>query len=134
VSARTRYAHAGDVDIAYRVFGEGPTEVVAGGFSDTKRKPFTAKDIRFTTKHIPRHELPAADVLYAIVLGVPEGEIVIRSLGSSLRLYSQPIESVELVGSKSPVTWTREEDALRVKLPEGAKVKHAVVLRIKPKG
>jgi alpha-L-fucosidase len=116
----------------WKVYGEGPTEVIAGGFSDTKRKPFTAQDVRFTTKHVPRHEVPAADVLYAIVLGVPEGEIVIRSLGSSLRLYPQQIESVELVGSRSAVSWKREEDALRVTLPADAKVKHAVALRIKP--
>ena len=34
----------------WRVFGEGPTEVVAGPFADTKRKPFTAEDIRFTAR------------------------------------------------------------------------------------
>src|SRR5687768_4641553 len=117
----------------WKVFGEGPTEVVAGGFSDTKRKPFTAQDVRFTTKHVPRHELPAADVLYATLLGVPQGDVVIRSLSSALRLYPQEIASVELVGSQAPVQWSRDETGLHVRLPDGVKLKHAVALRIKPK-
>ena len=33
----------------WRVYGEGPTAVVAGSFKDTARKPFTSEDIRFTT-------------------------------------------------------------------------------------
>ena len=31
-------------------FGEGPTRVVEGPFADTKRKPFTSQDVRFTTE------------------------------------------------------------------------------------
>jgi len=33
----------------WKVFGEGPTDVPEGHFTDTTRKPFTAADIRFTT-------------------------------------------------------------------------------------
>ena len=34
----------------WTIYGEGPTEVFEGAFQDTKRKGFTAQDIRFTTK------------------------------------------------------------------------------------
>ncbi|RME54724.1 MAG: alpha-L-fucosidase, partial [Caldilineae bacterium] len=37
-------------------FGEGPTQVLSGAFTDTRRTPFTSKDIRFTRK---------GDALYA---------------------------------------------------------------------
>ncbi len=34
----------------WKVFGEGPTAVVEGPFTDTKRQAFTPQDVRFTTK------------------------------------------------------------------------------------
>lgn len=51
----------------FRVFGEGPTEIPEGAFTDTKRLAFTGQDIRFTTR-------PGA--LYALLLGRPEGNTV----------------------------------------------------------
>jgi hypothetical protein len=44
---------------------------------------------------------------------------VIQSLGTDLRLYPGRIGSVELVGSTTPVTWSRTARGLRVELPEG---------------
>ena len=109
----------------WKVFGEGPTEVVSGGFNDTKRAAFTAKDVRFTVK---------GDALYAIVLGYPErGEAVIQSLGTNLRLYNQPIGRVELLGAREPLQWSRGANGLRVKLPAEKPSEHALVLKITPK-
>ncbi|MBM3190398.1 MAG: hypothetical protein FJZ90_16980, partial [Chloroflexi bacterium] len=63
----------------WKVYGEGPTEVVGGQFADTKRPAFTAQDVRFTK----------GDVLYASVLGWPErGEATIQSLGAQLTLHT----------------------------------------------
>jgi alpha-L-fucosidase len=45
----------------WKTFGEGPTESASGSFADQK-KPYTAQDIRFTTK---------AEILYAIAMGNP---------------------------------------------------------------
>jgi alpha-L-fucosidase len=45
-------------------FGEGPTQVPEGMFTDTKRTEFTSQDFRFTVK---------GDTLYAICLGWPDG-------------------------------------------------------------
>ena len=109
----------------WKVYGEGPTNVVAGSFSDTKRAAFTAEDIRFTTK---------GDVLYAIVLGWPQsGEVTVRSLGSNLRLYNRDIEAVHMLGAAEPLTWSRGPDGLCVSLPVDKPCAHAYVLRIVPR-
>ncbi len=39
----------------WKVYGEGPTEVVGGSFNDTKREAFSAQDIRFTVGGYPVH-------------------------------------------------------------------------------
>ncbi len=106
----------------WRLFGEGPTEVFEGGFTDTKRQAFTARDIRFTTK---------GDVLYATVLGWPQGgEVVVQALGSNLPLQSKAIKHVSLVGSGEAVQWSRDSMALRVTLPAITPCEHAFVLKI----
>lgn len=107
----------------WKVFGEGPTEVVEGSFKDTARAAFTSQDIRFTTR---------GEILYATVLSVPRGEVAIRSLGSHLRLYPKAIGQIELVGSRKPLTWARDGEALRVSLPDQKPSDHAVVLKILP--
>ncbi|MDB5324837.1 MAG: Alpha-L-fucosidase [Phycisphaerales bacterium] len=105
----------------WKVFGEGPTQVLAGEFMDTKRDPFTAQDIRFTTKD---------RTLYATLLGLPRGEAVIRSLSTSLRLYGHEIDRVELLGHPDPLPWTRDDRGLVVRLPETLPSDIAVVLKI----
>ena len=66
----------------WKIFGEGPTEVIEGAFQDTKRTGFTSRDVRFTTK---------GEMLYAIILDWPEsGEVVIESLGAARRTILRP--------------------------------------------
>jgi len=104
-------------------FGEGPTEVFEGGFTDTKRQPFTPQDVRFTTK---------GDVLYATLLGWPQNrEVCIRSLSTTSSLYQRTISRVDLLGSSEPVTWRRDNDGLTVKLPQHKPNEHAFVLKIR---
>ncbi len=63
----------------WKIYGEGPTQVVAGSFKDTARPPFTAQDIRFTAKD---------GALYAIALARPsDGKVVVRSLAEGSPLY-----------------------------------------------
>jgi alpha-L-fucosidase len=108
----------------WRVYGEGPTDVVGGSFADTKRQDFGPRDIRFTTR---------GDLLYAIVLGWPEGgEVVIQSLGTQLKLYGRAIGQVEMLGVKEPLQWSQGVRGLRVRLPAERPSEHAVVLRITP--
>ena len=110
----------------WKVYGEGPTRVVAGSFQDTARQAFTPRDVRFTTK---------GDILYAIVLGWPErGEAVIQSLGADLTLLPRAIAKVEMLGVAEPLRWSRGSRGLRVRLPAERPCDHAFVLRITPEG
>lgn len=106
----------------WKVFGEGPTQVVAGAFSDTKREAFTDEDVRFTTR---------GTTLYAIVLGVPESrKVTVRSLSSLLTLYPGEIDEVALLGQPVPLQWSRDEKGLTVTLPSDLPCEHALVLKI----
>lgn len=56
----------------WKVFGEGPTQIPEGQFSDTDRKSFTNEDIRFTYK---------GGTIYAFVMNMPNTDVInIRSL------------------------------------------------------
>lgn len=92
----------------WKVFGEGPTEVIEGELNDTARDAFTAEDIRFTTQ---------GETLYAIVLGQPEGKTVIKSLSTDSDLYPETIQSVELLGHDGPLQWERTPNGLEVTPP-----------------
>ena len=106
----------------WKVYGEGPTEVFEGGFTDTKRAAFTARDVRFTTK---------GDTLYATVMDWPEGgEAVVQWLRAGSPLYPGTIRSVELLGAAQPVEWTRDNAGLKVKLPPQKPHNAAFVLKI----
>ena len=89
----------------WKVFGEGPASegaVLQGqGFNEGKGKPFTAEDIRFTTKN---------DILYAILLGRPSKPVQIKSLGKSAHLLTSQITSIQQLGSPSANQW-RQTDA-----------------------
>ena len=110
----------------WRVYGEGPTKTVGGSFGESKAQPFTARDIRFTTK---------GDVLYAICLDWPGKEVTIQSLSSNLRLYPHEIGEVRMLGVEQPLKWSRGEEGLKVTMPESKPCEHAFVLKItrKPK-
>lgn len=106
----------------FDVYGEGPTAVLEGPFSDTKRKPFTPADIRFTTRD---------GKLYAVVLDWPaDRRVSIRSLGRQRPQGTREVASVELVGAREAVRWTHDEAGLHVTLPAAAPSEHAFALRI----
>ncbi|MFL5579795.1 MAG: alpha-L-fucosidase [Gemmatimonadaceae bacterium] len=88
----------------WRTFGEGPTQVAAGMQNEGQAKPFTARDVRFTTRR---------DALYALVLGWPEdGRVTIASLAS------HPVRRVSLLGGASRLEHRQDERGLTVTLPE----------------
>jgi alpha-L-fucosidase len=105
-------------------FGEGPTEVAEGSFTDTKRNAFTHQDVRFTTR---------GRTLYALVLGKPpDGRIVIRSLGGAAGLHDGRIGSVSLLGADAPLRFVRDATGLILDLPASIPFEHAIVLKISP--
>ena len=106
----------------WKVYGEGPTQVVGGSFKDTATRPFTSEDIRFTTR---------GTTLYAIALAWPaDGRLTIKSLATGSGLYSGKIGKVELLGSAGPVKWTQSADGLAVDLPTQKPSDFALSLRI----
>ena len=92
----------------WKVYGEGPTAVPTGMMSEQNRKPFTGDDMRFTTQ---------GDKLYCFCLGWPEGDVKIRSLGRGAPTGQRKIETVRVLGSEEKLTWTLEDDALRIQRP-----------------
>lgn len=91
----------------WSTFGEGPTEVRDGAFTDTERESFTSADIRFTTRD---------NALYAICLGWPEESLVIRSLGASSSVRADQIAQVSLLGSSTPISWAQGEHGLMIEV------------------
>ncbi|QRN55867.1 alpha-L-fucosidase [Dyella caseinilytica] len=101
----------------WRVFGEGPTEVVGGTFQDTKTKPYTAQDFRFTTKN---------GVLYAIELGWPAGgKTVIHSIKPG-----DHVRAVSLLANGKRVDWQQQADGLHLSLPAKPVGDYAYVYQI----
>ncbi len=107
----------------WKVYGEGPTEVTSGAFTDTKRQAFTSRDFRFTAN---------GDRLYVTLLGWPEdGVATVRSLGTDLRLYPGQIGGVSLLGHGA-VPFTRDAEGLHVTLPAQRPCDFAWVLEVAP--
>jgi alpha-L-fucosidase len=109
----------------WKIFGEGPASegaaLSAQGFNEGKGKPFTAEDVRFTTK---------GNALYAIVLGTPQQDLQIKSLGTTAKLLDKPVSNITLLGSTEKVQWLQSADALTIKAPEKTPNDIAVVFKI----
>jgi alpha-L-fucosidase len=102
-------------------YGEGPTQVVAGTMQDTKTKPYTAEDFRFTTK---------GRQLYAIELGWPvTRHVVIHSIGPALK-----VKSVILLASAKAVVFSQQADGLHLDLPARPAGVSAYAYRIELQG
>ena len=107
----------------WKIFGEGPTRVEEGAFTDVKRSAFTSSDIRFTYK---------TPFLYAIVLKWPEdGNVTITSLKDSVRLFLGHVERVELLGFYNVVSASREADGLRLTVAGKIDSDYPVVFKLK---
>lgn len=118
----------------WRIYGEGPTRVIAGPFADTKRSAFTESDIRFTTRDETR-ESNVRPVLYATALAIPEQRTMrIRSLAAGSMHFPGEIARVQLLtGIRDAdvlLEWTRTGDALEITLPADVPSEHAVAVKI----
>ncbi|MCM1027848.1 MAG: alpha-L-fucosidase [Roseburia sp.] len=96
----------------WRKYGEGPTQIVEGQFSDGIKKNFTSKDFRFTTR---------GGYLYAIALKCSDdGEYFITSLGeqdaSRQANFHGIIRSVAVLGEDGakPLIWRRDGEGLHI--------------------
>jgi alpha-L-fucosidase len=107
----------------FTVFGEGPPDLAStGNFNESKARPYTAEDIRFTTK---------GKTLYATALGWPaNGKITITTLAKGSENYPREIGRVELLGAKGALPFTRDGKGLTVTMPEKKPNDFAYVLQI----
>ena len=110
----------------WRKYGEGPTKVKEGQFTDGVEKVFTSEDIRFTVR---------GENLYCTVLSWPEdGHVVIKSLGHSadanLPEFHGIVKDVDVLGCDEKPVWERKEGGLHVTAP-GIKTDKPVVVRVK---
>lgn len=104
----------------WKRFGEGPTQIADGHFTDGDAKKFTREDIRFTTKE---------NNLYALLLTKPEQSVIITSLPPA-EFPAENIKNITLLGMNVPLQWKQDENGLTVMLPEVISGDHAWVLRL----
>jgi alpha-L-fucosidase len=94
----------------WRKYGEGPTRIVEGQFSDGIKKNFTSEDFRFTT---------AGGYLYATALKCSgDGTYCIHSLGeqdaSRQANFHGIIRDVETLGTEERPVWSRDGEGLHI--------------------
>jgi alpha-L-fucosidase len=108
----------------FRVFGEGAADAAGTrNFNENRTRPYTAEDIRFTTK---------GDTLYAIALGWPaDGKLTIKTLAAGGSLYPGEPGSVELLGGKGESPFTRDSRGMVVTLSDKKPNEFAYVLKIR---
>jgi alpha-L-fucosidase len=98
----------------WRVFGEGPTQIPAGQFSDNDVS-FTAQDIRFTSK---------GNRIFAITLGEPAATMEIKSIAG------EKVISVKMPGIPNHLKWEQTETGLRIEIPKESTGRHAWVFEV----
>lgn len=100
----------------WKTFGEGPTKIASGAFTDTNRAGFTSEDIRFTYKN---------GILYAFVMKWNEsGMFKIYSLKTGSFTFASMIDKITILGSEIAVTFKQTREALEISAPgyQGADV------------
>ena len=117
---------------AWKTLGEG--EIVNGKLKklpggDLGKKhaefKFNAQDICFTEGKNGN--------LYAFCMNVPSAsqKVIIHALSTDKALAAQPIKKVTLLGYKGKLSWQQTAQGLEVTYPKDAKLKTAIVFRIK---
>ncbi|WP_394925730.1 alpha-L-fucosidase [uncultured Robinsoniella sp.] len=94
----------------WRKYGEGPTEIVEGQFSDGIKKNFTHEDIRYTVN---------GSYLYATALKCsPDGNYTFKELGiqdaSRQANFHGIILEAEVLGFEEKPDWVRDEKGLHI--------------------
>jgi alpha-L-fucosidase len=103
------------------MYGEGPTQPEGGGhFTENNEARFTAHDFRFTVKD---------DALYAICLGRPGDQVIIKSLGEALYDESE-ISGITMLGVEQELKWKLDEDGLSIETPAQMPCEHAFTFKV----
>ncbi len=88
----------------WRVFGEGPTQVKEGGFTDTQRAAYTGQDLRFTR---------SGNNLYITALAAPGERLAVHALAAG-QLDAAAILRVSRLGRDGALAWTQDGDGLTI--------------------
>lgn len=110
----------------WRKYGEGPTEIVEGQFSDGIKKNFTHEDIRYTVN---------GSYLYTTALKCsPDGNYNLKSLGiqdaSRQANFHGIVLDVDVLGFDEKPEWVRDEEGLHIHVNSVQSTK-PVVFKIK---
>lgn len=103
----------------WKKFGEGDAEPTKGSFSDNEATPYTARDIRFTTK---------GNDFYAIALNW-DTDLLIRSLDANAIAHAK-IMNITLLGSDEKITWEQTKDGLKIAFPKNKPCEYAYSFKI----
>jgi alpha-L-fucosidase len=108
-----------------------PGATRSSGRRDSGNQPFTAQDVRFTTKPA-RGGAEGGGFLFAHVLGRPsEPRVRLASLAAtSPQLAGRKVQAVSLLGFGGQLEWSQTAEGLAVKLPEQLPSEHAIALKI----
>jgi alpha-L-fucosidase len=109
----------------YGVFGEGPQVAPAGSRSSTQPSiRYTSSDFRFVQK---------GPIVYVFVMQWPaNGKLIIRNLPTNSPRLGV-IASVQLLGSREALTFTRNREGLSLQLPQLKPCEDVQVLKITPR-
>lgn len=105
-------------------FGEGPTGVPQA-FREHEQQPYTAQDVRYTTK---------PGTLYAILMGWPGTRAVLKTLASGGPVSADQIARIGILGGADNLEWEQTPEGLTVQLPAEPPCRHAYVLRLTLRG
>ena len=105
----------------WKVYGEGPAEVVEGHLSERQNADNTEEDIRFTTRD---------GNLYVLILDTPTKDIQIRALGKNAALLDKKIRNIELLGSSEKISWEISNDFLKITQPKEMASDHCVAFKL----
>jgi len=87
---------------------------------DAVHFPFTAEDIRFTTK---------GNIVYAAFLDWSTEDFKIVSMGKE-KLPERNISEVEMLGSDEKLTWAQEDEFLKITPPKEKPCKYVYVVKV----
>ena len=102
-------------------FGEGPTVVATGVFSDGEQDNLGSEDFRFTQKK---------NAIYAIEMGWPGVETTIKSFAYGAGVKKENIESVTMLGVEKPLEWKQDYEGMHIIMPEQRPCDHAYTFKI----
>ena len=105
----------------WEIYGEGSTNVINGDQNKIQRLNYNSEDKRFTTK---------GKNLYVILMGWPGKEVTIKSLPKGKQLWFGAITEIYMLGTKTSLKWTQNENGLKIQLPNEQPCEYAFTLKI----